>query len=168
MAALGLYAPLAYLMVPGFLIVNALGESALPSLARSYGQNNIRAFRHLMVKLLLIVLSLGLLAVALAALASQGILTVFYGAEYARGSSIFIWLMTATALGCLAFLFDYGLTATKYFKTQMATNGLTVGVVLAASFLAVPEYGEAGAAVALCVAVLAQLVFKGTAVYFIS
>ena len=81
------------------MIVNALGQSAVPRLALYSSQGRRREFRSLSNRLMLIGLALGASGVLVALVFGRQIITIVYGREYAQNFGLFMWLMTAAALG---------------------------------------------------------------------
>jgi O-antigen/teichoic acid export membrane protein len=66
--------------------------------------------------------------------------------------------MVAAGLNYVASFLGYGITAARYFKIQMLLNGVTATAALLMCGWLVPRYGLRGAAVAIVVAAIVQLV----------
>ena len=128
---LGIFAALAYLMVAGNTVVGALGQSASPRLARYYAEGNAWAFRRLLVKLVGLGAGLGIVGLLVALVAGRFILTLLYKPEYAEHAGLFAWLMTAATVSYVASFLGYGMTAARYFRSQLPLFGLC-GAVSAA------------------------------------
>src|SRR4029077_4261951 len=75
---LGIFAAMAYPMVGGVVVSNALGQSALPRLARYYANGDCRAFLFLLLKVVCLGLVLGVAGVLLIWLAGRPILLLLY------------------------------------------------------------------------------------------
>ena len=116
---LGFFAAIAYLMVAGGMVVNALGESANPRLAKYYALGDSKAFRTLLLKLVGIGVVLGGVGVLVTVVAGQQILTLLYRPEYAKYTNLLIWLMVATGINYVSSFLGYGITAARYFRIQM-------------------------------------------------
>jgi O-antigen/teichoic acid export membrane protein len=151
---LGIFAALAYLQGAAATVEDAIAQSALPHLSRSYASNNGRAFRALLLRLLVIGVSLGVCGIWIATAGGRPILTVFYGPEYAAHFTVFVWIMVAIAVNFSASFMLYAATAAQYFRSQLPVSlFVTIGTLLASAWF-IPKYGILGAAYTLLVAAL--------------
>ncbi len=158
---LGIYSALAYLMVAGGLVVNALGQAATPRLAKHFSDGDRASFRSLLLRLIVVGLALGLIGLAVALLAGREILTLLYRTEYARRLDVLVALMIAAAVGYVGSFLGYGMTAARQFKVQ-APLFATAGVCTAAACaLLVPRSGILGAAYASIVTAVVALLGGG-------
>ncbi|MDJ0795916.1 MAG: oligosaccharide flippase family protein [Calothrix sp. MO_167.B12] len=157
---LGIFAALAYLMLVGKMIINALGESVSPRLAKYYAAGNGAAFRTILVKLVGIATFLGGMAILLALVAGRQILTLVYKPEYAQQGNLFIWLMVAAGIGYVASFLGYGMTSARYFRVQMPLFTVVTGTSALACLWLIPRLGLKGAAIALIVAAIIQVSFS--------
>jgi len=157
---LGIFAAIAYLMVAGNMIVNALGQSASPRLAKYYAAGNKVAFRTLLVKLVGIGTVLGGVAIFLAMVAGRQILTLVYRPEYAQQVNLFVWLMVAAGISYVASFLGYGMTSARYFRVQMPLFIAVTGTSAMACLWLIPTRGLQGAAIALILAAIVQLGFS--------
>ena len=155
---LGFFAAIAYLMVAGNMVVNALGESASPRLAKYYAEGNRRAFSQLLIRLVSIAAVLGGLAVLVAKFAGSLILTIVYQPEYAQHVDLFVWLMVAAGISYVASFLGYGMTAARYFRIQMPLFALATASSAIACFWLIPVFGLKGAAMALILSAVIQAV----------
>jgi O-antigen/teichoic acid export membrane protein len=144
-APLGVFAALAFLTMVPLTVVNALGQSASRRLARSYAAGDRRVFITLAVRLLLIAVALSLAATAGAALAGRPLLATFYTAEYAAQTPLFVRLMAAATLACVASVVGVALTATRCFNAQVPLGLLAAMVTLGVCLWLVPSRGLDGA-----------------------
>jgi O-antigen/teichoic acid export membrane protein len=151
---LGIFAALAYLQGAAATIEDAIAQSALPHLSRSYASKDGGDFRALLLRLLVIGVSLGVCGVSIAIAAGRPILTIFYGPEYAAHVTVFVWIMIAIALNFPASFMLYAATAAQYFRSQLPVSlVVTIGTLLASAWF-IPRYGILGAAYTLLVAAL--------------
>ncbi|MDM9385236.1 oligosaccharide flippase family protein [Chlorogloeopsis sp. ULAP01] len=153
---LGIFAAIAYLMVVGSMIVNALGQSASPRLAKYYAAGNTIAFRRLLLKLIGIALLLGGGGVLIAVVGGEQILTLLYQPEYAQHTSLFVWLMIAAGIGYVSSFMGYGMTAVRYFRIQLPLFAAATTSCAIACLLLVPRLELLGAAIALLISVIVQ------------
>jgi O-antigen/teichoic acid export membrane protein len=157
---LGFFSALAYLMVAGGMVVNALGESANPRLAKYYATGNSKAFSTLLLKLVGIGVLLGGVGILVAVVAGQQILTLLYSPEYAKYTDLLIWLIVATGINYASSFLGYGMTSARYFRIQMPLFALVTTISAIACLWLIPNIGLLGAAVALLIAAIVQAVFS--------
>ncbi len=154
---LGIFAALSYLMVVGSMVVNALGESASPRLAKYYAVGDTMAFWQLLFKLLGIAAILGLTGVLIAIVAGRQILTLVYRPEYAEQTNLFVWLMIAAGIRYISSFLGYGITAARYFRIQIPLFVVVTSISAITCFWFVPKQGLLGAAIALNISAVVQL-----------
>ena len=157
---LGIFSALSYLMVAGNIVISALGQSASPRLAKYYATGKSKDFQNLLLKTMLIGALLGGLSILMAAVAGKEILTVLYRPEYAGRVDLFILLMVAAAIGYLGSFMGYAMTSAQYFRVQMPLCLVTTGISAIFCFWLVPSQGLIGAAIALIVSGIVQLIFS--------
>lgn len=163
---LGIFAAIAYLMVAGGMVVNALGQSASPRLAKYYAEGDRIAFRTLLLKLVGIAAVLGGIGVLVAVIGGRQILTLIYRPEYSEQTTLFIWLMVVAGINYISSFLGYGMTAARYFRIQMPLFMTVVSISAIASFWLLPKWGLIGAAIALLLAATAQaLISSGVIIY---
>lgn len=161
---LGFFAAIAYLMVSGGMVVNALGESANPRLAKYYAMGNSIAFRSLLLKLVGIGVVLGGIGVLVAVIAGRQLLTLLYRREYANYANLLAWLMVVTWINYVSSFLGYGMTAARYFRIQMPLFTLVTTISATACFWLIPNVGLQGAAIALLLAAIVQAVISGAVI----
>nr|MDQ2899843.1 lipopolysaccharide biosynthesis protein [Acidobacteriota bacterium] len=116
---LGIFSAIASLVTVGGTVINALGQSATPRLARLYANNQIRDFYALLARLLGVGLGIGIAGIAAAAVVGPFVLSLAYRPEYARHNDLLIAMMFAGAIGYLGSLLGYAITATRTFRAQV-------------------------------------------------
>jgi O-antigen/teichoic acid export membrane protein len=156
-AELGVFAALSSLLTAGNVVVASLGQSASPRLARHFHEGDVRAFRRLLARLLLVAAAVGSAGLAVAVTAGEPLLRLAFGTEYARRNDLLVMLMAVGLVLYASSFFGYGLTATRRFMVQLPLFTATTAVCAAASLLLVPGYGLAGAACAWGAAMLVEL-----------
>ena len=155
-AQLGIFAAIAYPMVAGATVVGALGQSATPRLSQYYATGERRAFLSLLLKLVGLAFAIGLAGVLVIALAGRPILVLLYRPEYAEHVAAFLLLAVATALGYVASILGYAMTAARYFRAQLPVFIFTTGATAVGCAILVPRQQLAGAALAIGFATLCQ------------
>ncbi|MBD2361834.1 oligosaccharide flippase family protein [Anabaena minutissima FACHB-250] len=163
---LGIFSALAYLMVAGNMLVNALGDSATPKLAKYYVAGDRQGFRSLLLKLVGIAVLIGGTGVLVAIVAGEQILTLLYRSEYAEQNNLFVWLMVTAGMNYISSFLGYGMTAARYFRIQIPLF-ITVASISAIGCLwLLPKLGLLGAAIALLLAATVQaLISSGVIIY---
>jgi O-antigen/teichoic acid export membrane protein len=154
---LGIYGAIAYVLVAANLVVNALGQSATPRLAKYFARGDYRAFQRLLVKLTLFGSALGFVGVAVAILLGRPLLALLYTQEYASHNEVFIWIMIAGGVGFVASFLWYGVTAARAFRVQVPLFASVIVAVVGSSLILVPQGGAVGAAQALLIGMLVQV-----------
>jgi O-antigen/teichoic acid export membrane protein len=148
---LGIFSAMAYATVAMTLVSDSMGHCTIPRLARLYAGGRRAEFRSLLVKLLSMSATLGLAGVAVVQVMGARLLTLFYGTAYAAHSRIFILLMFATALQCVAGVLSSGIMSARCFRIQVPMLALVVGSGALACARWVPTAGLAGGAAAMIV-----------------
>ncbi|MFO0866249.1 MAG: lipopolysaccharide biosynthesis protein [Gemmataceae bacterium] len=126
-AELGVFVALSYLMIAGTTVVNALGQSATPRLARHFAKGERREFFNLLTKLLGIGAVLGLGGLGVAALIGRPLLSILYRPEYGEHVELFLWLMAAAALQYLGSFLGYAITAARVIGPQVGLFAAVCG-----------------------------------------
>ncbi|HET9590216.1 MAG TPA: hypothetical protein VFO91_15630 [Anaerolineales bacterium] len=147
---LGIFAAVAAFQKVAPTVVQALGRSASPRLAKYYAARNARSFRKLTLRLAGIGALLGGAGVLVALIAGRQILTLFYGPEYAL-PGLFALLMVGAGIDYIATMLLFVITSARYFRIQLPLQLLTTGAVALACFWLIPSAGLVGAAMALII-----------------
>ncbi|MBR8834775.1 MAG: oligosaccharide flippase family protein [Stigonema ocellatum SAG 48.90 = DSM 106950] len=163
---LGFFAAIAYLMVAGGMVVNALAESTNARLAKYYAAGNSTAFRLLLLKLMGIGILMGGVGVFIAVLFGQQILTLLYQPEYAKHADLFVWLMLVTGINYVSSFLGYGMTAARYFGIQIPLFASVTTISAIACLWLIPTMGLRGAAIALLLAAIFQVVMSSTVIIY--
>jgi O-antigen/teichoic acid export membrane protein len=158
---LGAFVALAYLMVIGLTVANAIGQAASPRLAAYHAAGDRARAGRLLLVLSALAAGLGLVGLVLARAWGRELLTVLYRPEYAAHAGAFEVLMIAAALGYVATILGHGMTAARSFRIQIPIFAAVAVVSLGAAAMLVPAYGVMGAAQASVVAALVNLLGAG-------
>lgn len=154
---LGVFAAIAYLMVAGTIVVNALGEAGSSRLAKYYAAGNKNGFRTLLLKFVGIGMLLGGVGILVAVVAGRQILTLIYQPEYAEYADLFVWLMVAAAINYMSSFLGQAMTAARYFRVQLPLFALVTSISAIACFWLLPTKGLQGAAMALIIAAIVRV-----------
>ncbi|MFO0916755.1 MAG: hypothetical protein U0872_00365 [Planctomycetaceae bacterium] len=156
-SALGIFGAISYLAVAGQMVVGALGESVASRLARAFAQRDTAGFLRLYLRLSGLGAAIGVAGIIVAAVAGYPILWVMYGPEFAAESGLLVWIMSAAAVGYVASFSGYAITAARYFRSQIPLFAVVAAANACASSWLVPRLGLQGAALALLIATVVQL-----------
>jgi O-antigen/teichoic acid export membrane protein len=157
--SLGLFSALTAIQSGGMLVIMALGNAAMPQLARSYRDSDWLSFRNTVVLFLGISAGLGVVTVLPVLLAGDRLITLAFGPEYAGQNQTFIWLALAAAVSYITSVFGYAATAARRINFQPLASGIVAALTALGCYKAVPLHGALGAAITVCVATAAGLVF---------
>ncbi len=157
-SALGIFGAIGYLSVAGTMAVGALGDSLTPRLARDYASGRRREFASQVLRLAGLAAGLGAAGVLVAVVAGRPLLGLLYGPAYAERTDVLILTMIAAGIGYVASFSGYAVTAARYFRAQLPLFAAVVLITTAGCWWLVPAWGLRGAAVALGLASLTQLI----------
>ena len=163
-AALGYFAAVASIPFIGNMIVEALGQSAMPRLARLYASDR-PAYRSFLIKLLGSVLLLGALFVLGSVFLGRVALALLYRPEYAKHASLLVLLTVVSAVIYVCSILGAALTAAGYLRGQLPAF---IGIFAAnavAGVLLVPSRGMEGAAWTLGITALVWIAWLGVLVF---
>ena len=163
---LGKFAAIAYPMAAGITVINAIGQSAMPRLARQYADGDVEKFSGLMLRLVGIAAALGAGGVLLIQFAGRPILTLLYRPEYANYISVFLWLGVATGLLLISGILGYGVNAVRHFRIQMLVSIAVVVITAAACGVLVPRWHLTGAAMAIILTATLQAAANAAVISF--
>jgi O-antigen/teichoic acid export membrane protein len=159
--ALGLYAAIAYLMVAGSMVVNALGQSAGPRLAKLYASGDRASFAVILRKLTLSGAALGIVGLVSVGLAGRPLLALIYRAEYAEYAGVLCWTMAAMAVNYLYIFVGTAINAMRNYRVQLPIHLASTVLMVASCAVLVPRYGIVGGAWAmLCCTVFEAVLYS--------
>jgi O-antigen/teichoic acid export membrane protein len=153
---LGIFAAITAFQKAAPTVVQALGRSASPRLAKYYAANNVTAFRKLTLRLAGIGALLGGAGVLVAAVGGRPLLTLIYGPEYAL-TGLFVLVMIDAGLDYISTMLLFVITSARYISVQLPLYLLTTCTVGLGCYLLVPSGGLQGAAIAIIVSELFRL-----------
>ena len=162
---LGVYSALAYATVAMVLVSDSIGHCAVPRLSRLYAADRMAEFRSLLLKFVAAGATIGAAGLVGALCVGKQLLALIYGKEYAAQHSVFLVLILATAIYCVACMFTSAITAARCFRIQVPLYAVIVSVNIIAAALWVPASGLAGGAAALAVASTVHLALGASVVF---
>lgn len=163
---LGIFSGLFYVERTGRIIISALCQNILPTLARHRESRNIRAFWRLLVPCLLVALVVGLTLATIALVAGESVLRTLYSAAFAQHRDVFVTLMVGAAITYAGMLLSTALLAARAFRLNLflvVFNGASKVILL---ILLTPSYGLSGAAWALVAASTIEVALRSLCLGF--
>ena len=156
---LGFFATMAYLMVPGnMVLVAALGQAVTPRLAKYFAAGQTGEFVLLLLRMAGLVALGAALAVLAILIGGKLILTLLYGAEYTQHLDVLFWVTIEAGLGFICSVLAYAMTAARRFRAQAPLSAITVVISIAACAILISRYGLPGAAYGMVIATSFQLI----------
>lgn len=154
---LGAFAAVGSFVTAGASLINALGQTATPRLARYFENRELARFRRLTLELAGAALLAGAAGVAGCWLFGEMLLRILYRNDYAAYGPLLVMVVAAGACSYVAAILGYVITSTRAFAVQVPLLGLAAAVCAAASFALVPQMGLPGAALAAGLASSVQI-----------
>jgi len=154
---LGAFAAVAAFLAAGSTVVNALGQSATPKLARYFSEGDMERFRGLALRLAGLAVLLGAAGVLSSALVGGFVLRVLYRPDYAAYGGLLVEVMAAGICVYVAVVLGYVITSVRSFLVQMPLLTAVAATSAIASWLLVPAMGLNGAAFAVAIAASVQI-----------
>ena len=140
-----------FFIVAGSNIINAVGQSATPRLAKLCVTSK-NQFLQLQHKLLAISIVIGLGGIVGSYFMADWVLSVFYNEEFRGYGRLFVWVMVGAMAMYCSVMMGCGLTAMRSFKIQSKLSLVVILVVAGVSFYSIPTVGLTGGAIAVLIA----------------
>jgi O-antigen/teichoic acid export membrane protein len=145
-AAVGIFAALYYLTLPGGIVVAAYCDSACPQLAKWGSDSDFRPFCKVLVLLVTAAAILGLGGWVIAYSAGRPILLLCYGPQYALEAPSLAWLMAGAGFLYISTVLGYAVTSLREFHLQVPFRAVHLFVVYLVCLYLIPKEGLLGAA----------------------
>ncbi|MFK0686762.1 lipopolysaccharide biosynthesis protein [Mesorhizobium sp. IMUNJ 23033] len=158
LSALGLFAALTALSMSPNRVVNSMGIAVSVRLAHYHAAGNRAGFVGLLGRFVLGVAAFGTLAVAIAAAFGDVILGLVYTTEFAAQGNLFVWLIGAATLRCIADVLKFGMVASRRFWWLAAQYAVVALVAVLTSFTLIPRLALTGAGIAMCLIFASHLI----------
>jgi O-antigen/teichoic acid export membrane protein len=149
-AALGYFAAMAYVFVAGNAVMAAMGQSAIPRLAR-YFDSDRPAFARLLKNMVLLGSLVGMAGIGLGVLVGPAFLRLVYRADYAQYANVFTWLMVGAAFSYVGSMLGYAMTAARAFQPQVPLFLASTAFTVLACWIMIPRLGLTGSAYAVLI-----------------
>ena len=156
-AALGVFAAVASFQTIGAAVINPLGQTMTPRLARAFSEGKVPLFLRLAAQLTGAACLVGAAGVGMALAVGRLALGIAYGRAFTPFRGLLVWMMAAGILSYAGSALGYVITAARSFASQAPLFVTVAAVSGAASWVLIPRLGLEGAALALALAWLAQI-----------
>lgn len=154
---LGIFAAAASLVSLGNTLVNAVGQAVTPRLAKLLAWEGREKFTSFSLRLMGFGAALGLCAVACSMVLGPWVMRLMFRPEYAQHNELLVALMIAGGAGYVTSMLGYAVTAARSFKPQAPVFGVATLATLGASAWLIPTHGLIGAAWAVGLSSVVQM-----------
>ncbi len=142
--SLGVFSAVAAISGAIGLLYSALGQTALPRLARMFASNR-ELFRNTMARMMLFSAAVGMAMLAGAWFWGVRLVAMVYGRQSAVTAELVTGLVAVGVLGNTSSLLGAGLTASRRFRSQLVTALMILLITAAAGAWLIPGWGARGA-----------------------
>lgn len=163
-ASVGLYGALLYPTVALGTVLHSFGNARLVSLAKAYSNSDTSRFIKLLIELMLLAIGLGMLLIATVLLYGRQLIFIIYGSGFTISDGAFTVLSLGTAIGLLGSCLGFAMTSSRHFAIQIPVFAAVAGTTFATAVLLVPHMGILGAAWAVLVGTLVQVLLSSLVV----
>jgi len=143
-AQFGVFGGLQYIAFSGDIVMNAVGLSISPRMARSYAAGDARGFRSLVLRLLVMAGVLGGVGVAGSAIAGNLVISLLLKPQWSDDWPWLVGLAAASMIAYLASALWYAAVSTRRFHRFTVPYLLATFVAVVASAALIPTMGLAG------------------------
>lgn len=165
-AAIGYFAALLYFMVAGETLINAVGQSIAPRLARSFKDKKYNQFKKIILRSLFGALLIGVIGIIISFYFGKIILGFVYGLEYSQFDFVLVLIMLGASFNYGSAILGYAITAMRMFRIQPYLGMVWLIVSILLSILLIPMFGLVGAASTLIGSYFIQFVVQLFLVYY--
>jgi O-antigen/teichoic acid export membrane protein len=142
--ALGYFSAIAYLPVAITILVEALGQAALPKLAKYYEGELGKYWRSLLM-LFATATGVGCLGVFASILIGEPLLSLVYRPEYGRFIDVLVLVMVLGLLEALCSVLGVGLMAARVLRYQVPVLIIVLSTSMLAGWWLIPQHAIKGA-----------------------
>jgi O-antigen/teichoic acid export membrane protein len=156
----GIYSALAYCLVMGNFVNNAVGQSFTPRLSKYYAGKNLVAFRKLYGKYVTLNAGMGFLLFAASLWGGYYFLRIVFSESIASHSGLFSLLMLSAVPLYVSSSLGYTLTSMRVFKVQPFINGVAIVVNVSGCYCLIKPFGLYGVVYASMLTFTIQCLLK--------
>ncbi|MDW7710746.1 MAG: oligosaccharide flippase family protein [Deferrisomatales bacterium] len=164
MEEVGIFSALAYILMVGARFVLALNYAINSRLSQHFANGAMKSFVNLILKVLGIDLCIGLAIVTASFVLGEHLLRLIYGTVYAEHSDTFVVLMAAGIPMYITASLEHTATALRLIGVQVQILLTGLATITAMCMILIPRFGITGAAWAMLIASLVQVVWYSAAI----
>ncbi len=154
---LGIFSALGYVTVAMTLLVNALAQSAIVRLSKSFATGHLADYSRLLLRMTALCVFAAGAAVIACRLFGAIVLRILYGREYAAHVGLLQLFVAIAGVTAVAAVLGCGMTAARRFRTQLPVLTATVLVCAIGAIKLTPKFGAVGAALAMLISATVQV-----------
>lgn len=159
---LGYFSAIAYILVIGNMMMNAVSQNFLPFLAKKIRAKDYKSFkRNVFINLSLFSLGLGTVLILFSYLFGEEFLNIVYGVEYSKYGDVLILMSFALAINFVSWNFDTALLAMRYISIQPKISVFILVINLLMGYFFIKSYGIYGATYTIIITNTLQLILRG-------
>lgn len=159
---LGYYSAIAYILVIGTLLVNAVSQNFLPIISTIIKEEKYYLFkRYVFIYYNIFAGILGLIIIFFSIAFGDEFLSNIYGEDYSKYSSILILMSISLIINLFSSNFDIALLAMKYISIQPKITSIVLIINLVLGYYMIKMYGIYGAAYSIIITNAIQLLLRG-------
>ena len=159
-AGVGILAALGYLAVAPNLLLVAMGQASMRSLAASFATGDRRGYLKGILRMLGSAAAVGIATLLAGAWWGGSLLAALYGTRFLGYDRELALFLSAGAVSYLNTAVGYSLSSARVFREQIPMMTMVCAASLAASWPLVARWGIAGAALAQLISMLVQLAWS--------
>lgn len=155
-SALGIFSALAYSMLVGSTLVDALGNATSPRLATYFAEGQHAEFRSLLLKLIVMSIVGTIAMIVVVQLFGERLIALAYTSSFARENTLLLLLTLATGIQFLGSILGFGMIVVRNLKARalIQTVALILGILL--YFPLAQRYGLNGIGIAAIMIAIVQ------------
>ena len=154
---LGIFSALGYVTVAMTLLVNALAQSAIVRLSKSFATRNLKDYSRLLARMAGLCVVASAMAILACKLFGSVALQLIYGREYAQHVGLLEIFVAVAGVSAVAAVLGCGMTAARRFRAQLPVLAATVLVCTAGAVTLTPKFGAVGSALAMLISAAVQV-----------
>lgn len=157
----GFYTAITYVVVIGNLLMNSISQNFLPKLTNLFNNKKIEEFKkYIFIHLTGISIFVGAGLILFSYLFGELFLQIVYGSNFVEYVDILIIMSIAVTFNFISWNFDTAIMSMRYISVQPKISFIVLIVSFLSSYFLIPLYGINGAAYAMTLTFLSQLLLR--------
>lgn len=161
----GFYSAITYIVIMGNLVMNSISQNFLPKLTELFNESEFNIFKkYVFLYLTCFSILLGVIIILFSILLGDIFLEIVYGPSFTKYSNILIIMSIAVTLNFISWNFDTAIMSMRYISIQPKISIIVLIVSILSGYILIPLYEINGAAYAMIVTFMSQLLIR---LYFV-